>query len=98
MADPLVGDELAVGEGEGLEAGAVGRQLGQRGVRDQDAFLQVHALQLVAAPRQGLRKEELLVPGSSAAGCLAAPGPWACNKNWDWVPDSSAPVPVAAPD
>jgi hypothetical protein len=51
---PLVSDELAVGEGEGLEAGALGRQLGQRGVRDQDALLQVHPLQLVTAPRQGL--------------------------------------------
>jgi hypothetical protein len=50
----LVSDELAVGEGEGFQAGALGRQLGQRGVRDQDTLLQVHPLQLVAAPRQGL--------------------------------------------
>ena len=39
--DCLVGDELAVGEGEGLQAGAVGGQLGDGGVRDQDTLLQV---------------------------------------------------------
>ena len=57
MADPLVGDELAVGEREGVQTGAVGRQLGQGGVRDEDALLQVHPLQLVAAPRQRLQQK-----------------------------------------
>jgi hypothetical protein len=32
----------------------VGCELGQRGVRDEDALLQVHPLQLVAAPCQRL--------------------------------------------
>ncbi len=73
MADPLVSDELAVGEGEGLEAGALGRQLGQRGVRDQDALLQVHPLQLVAAPRQGLTNTRLISAYRMAGLGLRAP-------------------------
>ena len=55
MTDTLVRDELTVGEGERLEAGTVGGQLRDRGVRDQDALLQVHPLQLVAATRQRLQ-------------------------------------------
>ena len=41
--DCLVGDELAVREREGLQAGAVGGQLGDGGVRDEDTLLQVLA-------------------------------------------------------
>ena len=56
VPDALVGDELAMGKGEGLEAGAVGGQLRHRGVRDEDALLQVHALKLRAGPAQCLKK------------------------------------------
>jgi hypothetical protein len=66
---PLVSDELAVGKGEGLEAGALGRQLGQRGVRDQDALLQVHPLQLVAAPRQGLTNTRFIAVNRMCRVC-----------------------------
>ena len=51
-------NELAVGERERLEAGAVGRQLRDGRVRDEDALLEVHPLQLVARPGQGLRAQE----------------------------------------
>ena len=54
VPDALVGDELAVGEGEGLEAGTVGGQLGDRGVRDEYTLLQVQALQLGTGSTQCL--------------------------------------------
>lgn len=59
VPDPLVRDELAVGQGQGLEAGTVGRQLGHRGVRDEDALLQVQPLQLVAATGQRLIQQQM---------------------------------------
>ena len=61
VPDPLVRDELAVGEGEGLEAGTVGGQLGHRRVSDHHALFKVHPLQVVAATRQSLGKYSIVM-------------------------------------
>ena len=44
VPDGLIGDELAVGQGERLQAGTVGGKLGNGSVGDEDAFFKVHPL------------------------------------------------------
>ena len=56
VANPLVCDELTVRQGDGLQAGTVGGQLGHRGVGDEDTLLQVHPLKLVTTAGQRLGK------------------------------------------
>ncbi len=53
LADALVGNQFTMGEADGLEPRTTRAQDAQGGVRDEDALLQVHLLEEVAAPGQG---------------------------------------------
>ena len=44
-------------EGERLQTGTVGGQLGDGVVGDEDTLLQIHPLQLVARPGQSLQSQ-----------------------------------------
>ena len=61
VPDSLVCDQLAVREGERLQTRTVSSQLWYGGVCDQDTFLQVHTLQPVTWPGQGLIHNTLLL-------------------------------------
>ena len=54
LSDALIGDQLAMGQGQGLQPRATSRQGRYRRVRDQQTLLQIHPLQVMAIPGQGL--------------------------------------------
>ena len=77
LLDPLVSDELAVGEGEGGEGGAVGGQADQGGVGDQAALVQVQPGEGAAVLGQGL--------GGRYSRALIGQDPTILRSHWSRV-------------
>lgn len=50
VQDPLICDELTVGQAQGLQLGTVDGELDEGAVGNQDTFFKVHLLQLMAIP------------------------------------------------
>lgn len=50
VQDPFVGDELTVGQAQGLQLGTVNGELDEGAVSNQDTFFKIHLLQVMAVP------------------------------------------------
>lgn len=50
VQDPIICDELTVGQTQGLQFRTVDRELDECAVGDQDAFFKIHLLQVMAIP------------------------------------------------